>query len=223
MNRVIVFDLDDTLYSEHDYVESGFRAVSEYLLENHSIDDFFSVAWQLFCSGERGSIFNQALLGIGLSDDSDLITALVEVYREHTPNIQLFSDGRWALDYFYKRVPLALISDGYLVTQQKKAEALGLNKFFDEMYFTDQWGRKSWKPSPCAFEKVEEKFNASGEGCVYIADNPTKDFVSPNKMGWLSVCVERKGGEYLSAQAPDGGEPQVVINHLSSLELMDLC
>ena len=28
---------------------------------------------------------------------------------------------------------------------------------------------------------------------VYIADNPKKDFTTPNKLGWTSICLLDKG------------------------------
>ncbi len=33
MLKAVVFDLDDTLYREYDYVKSGFHAVADYLEE----------------------------------------------------------------------------------------------------------------------------------------------------------------------------------------------
>ena len=222
MSRVIVFDLDDTLFSEHDYVKSGFQAVSVYLKDQYEIQNFFSVAWKLFKSGVRGDVFNRALTELGMGSEATLISTLVNVYREHDPDIKLFADGVWALNYFSDQVPLALISDGYLVAQQKKAEALGVAKFFKEMYFTDQWGREYWKPSSFVFEKVESRFGVSGEDCVYIADNPKKDFISPNKMGWLSVRVKRKGSEYQTQTVPEGGEAKIVISDLYSLKTLGI-
>jgi len=85
------------------------------------------------------------------------------------------------------------------------------------MYFTDKWGRDCWKPNTCAFEMVENEFSVSGRECVYIADNPKKDFVGPNKMGWDSIYVRRRNGEYSSEAFPQGGKPKKSIRSLFEL------
>ena len=38
MNKVVVFDLDDTLYKEVDYVRSGFMAVAQHLGDDSLLD-----------------------------------------------------------------------------------------------------------------------------------------------------------------------------------------
>jgi len=63
MNRlvdVVVFDLDDTLYLERDYVRSGFRAVDAWLA-SRGILGFFGEAWANFENGLRGKAFDRAL------------------------------------------------------------------------------------------------------------------------------------------------------------------
>ena len=62
MNRladVVVFDLDDTLYLERDYVRSGFRAVDAWLA-SRGILGFFGEAWANFENGLRGKAFDRA-------------------------------------------------------------------------------------------------------------------------------------------------------------------
>ncbi len=35
--------------------------------------------------------------------------------------------------------------------------------------------------------------NKIAENYIYIADNPKKDFITPNKLGWTSICLLDKG------------------------------
>jgi len=221
--QVVVFDMDDTLFPEHQFVQSGFRAVSEFISRECSIRGFFEQAWERFVAGDRGRIFNQVLEDLRFAQgDPHAIERLVqqslEVYRSHAPEITLFEDASWALEYFSKRFPLALLSDGYLQTQKNKATALKLDPFFERFYFTDQWGRECWKPSRCAYRKVEEDFSVEGEACVYISDNPAKDFVAPNQLGWKSIWINRKAGEYHHAEMTENGAAQIEIQSLYELE-----
>ncbi len=219
MGRVVVFDMDDTLFPEREFVRSGFYAVDQFLLEEFGSSDFFSKAWALFDSGERGRIFNQALIDITEIECTEaLIRKMVSVYREHLPSIRLFDDAKWALEYYSTKVPLALVSDGYLQTQKNKANALGVDGFFQKMYFTDQWGEGCWKPSTCAFLKVEESFNALKDKCIYISDNPKKDFIAPNQLGWDSIQIKRNTGEYANEIIPKDGHPKKIINSMYDLK-----
>ena len=219
MGRVVVFDMDDTLFSEREFVRSGFYAVDRFLLEEFDSSGFFSKAWSLFDSGERGRIFNQALIDIAEIECTEaLIRKMINVYRAHLPSIRLFDDAKWALEYYSTKVPLALVSDGYLQTQKNKANALGIDAFFQKMYFTDQWGEECWKPSTCAFLKVEENFNALKDECIYISDNPKKDFIAPNRLGWDSIHIKRSAGEYANETIPKDGHPQKIIHSLYDLK-----
>lgn len=218
--QIVAFDLDDTLFPEHQFVRSGFAAVAEYLEKSHGVSGFFKISWMLFQAGERGSIFNHALkqLGFDLKTEKQVVGELVEQYRRHRPEIGLFEDAKWALKCYSDKFPLVLISDGYLRTQQNKAESLQIEDYFKGFYFTDQWGRACWKPSSCAFEKVEADFSVNGKQCLYISDNPAKDFVSPNQLGWESVWINRVGGEYSEVEIADGGAAKQRIESLYQLE-----
>lgn len=218
MTRVVVFDMDDTLFPEHEFVYSGFRAVSCYMKKQFGVRDFYDEAVEIFLEGGRGDIFNRILTNKGLDDDGRTIGKLVDIYRSHCPEISLFEDAGWALKYYASIVPLALISDGFFETQRNKAKSLSLDQYFKKMYFTDQWGRDCWKPSTCAFEMVENEFSVSGCECVYISDNLIKDFIGPNKMGWNSIYINREKGEYSRATVPQDGKPKISIRSLFELK-----
>ena len=54
---VIVFDLDDTLYDEIDFVKSGFLEVSEYLGDKK----YFEFMWGEFVTNGSGKIFDKLI------------------------------------------------------------------------------------------------------------------------------------------------------------------
>jgi putative hydrolase of the HAD superfamily len=35
--------------------------------------------------------------------------------------------------------------------------------------------------------------NKNAENFIYIADNPNKDFITPNKLGWTTICLLDRG------------------------------
>jgi len=214
--RVIVFDLDDTLFPEHQYVQSGFRAVSAYLREKEMVEqDVFPAMWSKFISGEHSLVFNSALEEYGIVPHKNLIDELVMMYRTHRPEISLYPDAHTALAYFHGRKLLALLSDGYLQTQTAKLAALGIEHYFSAIVLTDQLGRNCWKPSPAGFEEIIQTLGGDPTEYVYIGDNPNKDFAAPRQLGWQSVRVRRPHGVYTEDIAPsDNFEADFVVEDL---------
>ncbi len=217
--EVIVFDLDDTLTSEQVYAKSGFQAVCRFI-QGHGVsqDDFFSKMWKLFCSGTRGTLFNDVLAEAGIDPAPELVQKLVEVYRTHTPVIALYPDAAGTLDFFHGKKRLGLISDGYEETQTRKLEALDIRRYFDCIVLTDILGRQFWKPHPAGFEKVMETLGVPGNCCVYIGDNPHKDFATPRSLGWKTVRIQREEGLYSDIEpADEAGAADLTLAELSPL------
>ena len=190
--RLIAIDMDDTVYLERDYVRSGFRAVDRHVLEHAGVAGFFTCAWDLFVEGERGDVFDQVLATLSLKNEFDIID-LVRCYREHTPEIRMTEDSMVFLEAVKGRVPLALVTDGPSASQRRKIDALGLEHFVDELIVTDERGATWGKPQLTAFEHLQVRFGAEPESCIYLADNPAKDFQAPGSLGWQSLRIRRAG------------------------------
>ncbi len=128
--QAIVFDMDDTLYKEKDYVVSGFKAVDDWIKDNYGKIGFYNIAIRLFNSGERKFVFNKTLKKLDIDYDEKLISNLIEQYRFHKPDIQLLDEADWVLNNLVNTVKIGLISDGYLVAQKRKINALKLKRGF---------------------------------------------------------------------------------------------
>lgn len=216
---VIVFDLDDTLFAESEFVCSGFRAVDLWLKENRGISGFFERAHALYRQGIRGNIFNLALANTEL-EAAEYLDPLVALYRGHTPQLTLLPDAAWALDYCASFGTLGLITDGYAQTQRNKVAALGIARRFAATVYSDDWGKQAWKPSLIPYQKMMEMTDALPESCVYIGDNPNKDFIGARTMGWRSIHIVRPEGEYGNAKVDARYEADCRIDTLYALEGM---
>jgi glycosyltransferase involved in cell wall biosynthesis/FMN phosphatase YigB (HAD superfamily) len=214
--RLVVLDIDDTLYLERDYVRSGFDAVGAWAREELGVDDLGERAWAAFEAGVRRTIFDEALAGCGVEAANGVVPRLVEVYRAHTPTIDMLPDARAWLDALAPHVTLAVVTDGPLASQQAKAEALTLTRWADLVLFTESLGPGRGKPHPAAFEQLERELGLSGDRCAYVADNPAKDFVAPHRLGWRTVRVRRPGG--LHAEVPSGDDVDAEITSLADLD-----
>ncbi|HRX84425.1 MAG TPA: HAD family hydrolase [Phycisphaerae bacterium] len=216
----LVFDIDDTLYAERDYVFSGYDAVAEaFAARLPAKFDLAARMRELFDSPHRARVFNVILTEAGVpGDEVDTLAAeMVAAYRAHTPKIELLPEARDLLALLPTWVRLGVISDGYLITQQQKAAALGLFNLMDEVIFTDAWGREFWKPHKRAFEEMARRLHVPPAACAYVSDNLAKDFVAANALGWTTVLVDRPERVYATAVAPAGGEPRHVVRVLTEL------
>jgi putative hydrolase of the HAD superfamily len=194
MITTVVFDLDDTLYDEIDYCQSGFKAVAQHLANkcgSTPAQTIFKSLWKQFSSGQRKNTFNLALQELGISFDNQLITELIDVYRNHQPDIKLPKESKDVLDMLQDKYALALLTDGFLPAQKLKVHALGLESYFSCTIYTEELGRQAWKPSELGFEKLIKELNITAETMVYIADNAKKDFIAPNKLGSSTIQLIR--------------------------------
>jgi putative hydrolase of the HAD superfamily len=217
--QAVVFDLDDTLYAERDYVRSGYRAAGGHLREALGRDEAFEDwLWQRFQAGQTSGAFDAMNEHFGLGMDAGAIAALVGVYRNHSPDIRARPGAVEVLSRLRRRCRLGLLSDGFLPAQRLKLDALGLAPMFDAVVMTEEMGRQCWKPAPDGFEAIRAMLGPPGQACAYVADNPAKDFIAPNRLGWRSVQLLCPQQIHYANEAPKDGRPQIVIASLDELE-----
>ncbi len=92
MITTVVFDMDDTLYDEIDYCKSGFTAVAASLSKHPNTlnaEKIFESLWNQFNSGNHTRTFNAALDELKISYNNEMIKTLIELYRNHKPNLTL--------------------------------------------------------------------------------------------------------------------------------------
>lgn len=217
--HVIIFDMDDTLYPEADFVRSGHRAVAERVWQDLSVDIEPELR-RRFAAGQRGDLMSAALAALDVQIPQDYVgRVLVPVYREHAPTIRPHVETVPVLTELRARGHrLALLSDGWAEVQRRKLAALGLAELFDEIVFTDELGRDAWKPSPVGFERILNTLGFSGDAAMYVSDNPHKDFAGPHQLGMRTIRIVRPGTEHGKALAPAPEyQPQRMIHALHEL------
>lgn len=207
--QAILFDLDDTLYPEREYVFSGFQAVATWAEAQLGIPQAQGIKelTGLYEAGQQGHTFDVWLESHGKQPEAP-VERLVEVYREHVPTITPYPGAIELLDSLREHYRLGLVSDGYLAVQQRKLAALGLAHYFDVIVFSDAWGRVAWKPNRRPFEAALERLGGILPTLtVYVADNPKKDFIGARQLGIKTIRVRYPYGVY-SDIAPESAAHQ---------------
>jgi putative hydrolase of the HAD superfamily len=217
--EAVIFDLDDTLYSERAYAFSGFAAVAA-AFEDVLGDPAEAAARMkaLFDTEHRPRVFNALLAERGRPEDDELVARMIQAYRRHIPRIELYPDADAALRRLRSACKLGLISDGRMVTQALKLKALGLQARLDKTIVTSELGPGYEKPHPRAFEWMAESLGVDHARCAYVADNAAKDFIAPNALGWTTVQIVRPDGIYRDASPADAGTPRYTLDKLDDLE-----
>lgn len=183
LSDVVVFDLDDTLYKEVDFVRSGFSAIASYVGKD-------GIAVELFERWKRGQNALQWLIDV--TDIECEIPDLLHVYRTHLPSIKLESSVEDMLDKLKQEGKvLGMITDGRSITQRHKIEALGLYRWItdDNLVISEEFG--SEKPDMANYEYFMSRYPVANY--FYVGDNTAKDFVSPNILGWHTICIKDDG------------------------------
>lgn len=233
-----MFDLDDTLYPERQFAQSGFRAAAAWARSTIASDDaagsLDGIEHDMLAaldSGKLGGLFADVLAArLGADEAARHLDGFLAAYRDHSPEIALFADAAdllTGLGAFDGGAPpaIGLITDGTVAVQTAKVAALGLERAFSRIVYTHGLGGRAYaKPHPASFEAMEQALGGPGVQLVYIGDNPSKDFVSPNARGWISVQVHRPEAEsnghrriHAGAAAVPGGEPRHRIASLAEL------
>lgn len=180
---VIVLDLDDTLYKEADYQASGLTEVCRWIEVLYGISVTAGLN-ELRESGENDLLAGLCLLaGLPLSVKESLLW----IYRLHQPTISMTDQVSDFLKNLEARYQVAVLTDGRSISQRLKLKSLGLSHL--PVYISEEHGAE--KPSPIRFEMIMRDTPAARY--FYIGDNPNKDFIAPNNLGWTTVCLRDDG------------------------------
>ena len=171
----VIFDLDDTLYSEKEYVRSGLMAVAEYLGDK----EYAARMWDFF-SMKKPPI-DEILRELGREEEKDEV---LKVYRHHMPYIQLYKGVAAMLQWLKDQgIKTGIITDGRPEGQRAKIHALGLNDLVDDIIITDELGGTQFrKPCDIAFRIMQMKWRIPPQSILYIGDNPSKDYQAPQQI-----------------------------------------
>lgn len=181
-NKLVVFDLDDTLYKEVDYLKSAYNEIADGVASQCKRTDVYEKMWKWWQAGDN--VFERLIKEYELENT---ISDFLKKYRLHVPQIQLDKATLNVLKQLKRYCVLGMITDGRSVTQHHKLQALDIEVFFDEcdVLISEETG---WtKPMEQPYLKLMERYPLCSY--YYIGDNPLKDFLAPNRLGWSTICL----------------------------------
>lgn len=213
-NIHIVFDLDDTLYKEIDFVESAYNYINNYILNLYNID----LSKYIQKCIDDGMIFYDLITSNLNQNQSFPIEKYLELYRFHYPKIKLSNDAAEFINKIVKKnIDFSIITDGRSISQNNKINALGLSHLVKNIIISEETGYK--KPHLNNFKIIEKVY--PDKKLLYIGDNTSKDFLAPNILKWDTICL-LDNGKNIHKQKFDLNIdylPKIKINYLKEIIL----
>ena len=126
-DKVVFFDLDDTLYHEVDFLKSAYRGIASFIEINYHLQGIYAEMMGYWKAGKN--VF-ECLLALHSLHDLTIQDLLLS-YRTHVPKIALSIEAKHTLDRLREKgIKMGLITDGRTLTQQNKIASLGHAKSF---------------------------------------------------------------------------------------------
>ena len=213
MIKAVIFDLDDTLFPETDYVKSGFKAIADHFND----EVLYHRLLNLFMEN-RNNVYQRA----GFSEEE--CKRCIEIYRSHFPALTLDDETKETLMLLKEKgYLLGIITDGRPEGQRNKIKALGLSDIMDCIIVTDELGGEQFrKPNPKSFEIMREALSVEFDEMMYVGDNPAKDFYIGSICSIKTCRITKYADLYKNAAYyMNVRETVTIANHLSLIQFLE--
>lgn len=237
--RVVLFDLDDTLFAHRAAVESGILRYAETLgapygaLETDELTTLWHdleeehyhsyLAGRLDFEGQRQARARDfaARHGVAL-DDAQASAWFADYFEHYVAAWTLHDDALPALDELERRIPgvrFGLITNGDLAFQSRKVHAVGLDARVDHVVASGEVGIP--KPDAGIFRFACDAFRVGPAEAAYVGDRLRTDAIGAARAGLTGVWLNRRGSVPSPDDERDALDAGVVIIR-SLAELPDL-
>ena len=195
---ILVFDLDDTLYSKQ---QVFLTALKKCYPTFKTVIDVYKVyrekseiAFELFTKGQitleknHLSRVEGTLSALGLDSSKESVIHFKETYQYVMDHIELDEDWYHFFDKVSNHSTLVLLTNGPTSHQSKKITSLGLKKWFQpsKVFISETTGVP--KPQAEAFMNVERLFpDVSRNDFWMIGDDLTNDIEGAKNRYWNTI------------------------------------
>lgn len=205
--KFIYFDIDNTLLNHSAAEESAQKEIYNTYPELQTVkQDEWLQAYKmmnhsLWLQYQKGKISREHLqftrfagtmkkLGITAGRSEEIGQHYMEQYRQHWTWV----DGaEEAIEMLAGYFPVGFITNGFLETQQKKIEYMGLGRFSSRFIISEEIG--VMKPHPKVFDAATERAGTVREQILYVGDSYSSDITGGRNAGWQTAWFTALIGE----------------------------
>ena len=181
--EIIIFDLDDTIYSQKHFDTPALKLVAEYLSKILELSDskvFLDI--RKLKKLKRGKhpilIFNKYLnkKKINKKYKNNIIKNSVKIFQTYNcKNLKYIPSLKSLIRNLSKKKDLFIVTNGNVARQKRKIKYLGINNYFKKIFILDGV-RKKIKPSIKDVNYLVKFLEKSPKkNAVFIGDNKTTD------------------------------------------------
>lgn len=232
--RVVLFDLDDTLFAHRSAVSTGIQRYAARLGEPygtmeavdlvalwHELEEqhYHSyLAGRLDFEGQRQARARDFAARHGVTlGDAEASAWFSDYFEHYVAAWSLHEDALRCLDQLEAVIPgvrFGLITNGDLAFQRRKVEAVGLDARMEQLIASGEVGVA--KPDPRIFERACAVFGIAPAHTVYVGDRLRTDAIGAARAGLTGVWLNRRGDVPSADDAADATAAGVI--ELSSLD-----
>ena len=208
---ILVFDLDDTLYSKQQVFLTALKKCYPTFTTDIDVYKVYQekseIAFELFTKGQitleenHLSRVEGTLSVLGLDSSKESVIHFKETYQYVMDHIELDEDWYHFFNKVSNHSTLVLLTNGPTSHQSKKIASLGLEKWFDSsrVFISETTGVP--KPQAEAFINVERLFpDVSAKDFWMIGDDLLNDIEGAKNRDWNTIYF--KFGEEDSTLTP---------------------
>lgn len=197
MIQGIVFDLDDTLYEQQvpfaaaihrQFPTFPTEKMKELFLRFRYYSDFYylkSTSGEWSIEKLRYERIRLALQDFSFESNDTALKDFQKAYDEALQTISLPSETVTLLDHLtQQKIPLGIITNGPVLRQTNKIQALGLTKWIpqEQILISDQVNIQ--KPDPAIFHLMQPKLALPADRLLYIGDSFDNDVLGAKAADW---------------------------------------
>ncbi len=231
--RVVLFDLDDTLFAHRGSVELGLLAhraalggpiaaadrATEFARWNALEEEHYHryLGGELDFLGQRRARARGFVAPYGLDLDDARADAWFDAYLiEYEATWRLHDDAAACLDAMDAAgTRVGIITNGDIRFQTAKLDALGLSPRLEHVIASGSVGVA--KPDPRIFEIAAAAFGEPLDSCAYVGDRLHTDAIGAARAGMTGVWIDRPGTATPEQRAEAAAAGAAVIASLAEL------
>ena len=226
--RAIFFDLDDTLVDDTVSLQQCAEMAARELVPDRGVaavdlaDAYVNAAVDFWTQLEPGSpkpaagairpaMWRTALRRYGI-DDGMLATALAHRFDAlRVERVELFPEAIPVLEGLHGRYRMAIITNGFAETHERKIARLELQRFFDRVVLAGEL--QMAKPDPAVFAHAMELLGVGASESVMVGDRFDRDVEGAHAAGMRAIWIRCRG-----EQVPPGARrPDAIIDSIAGL------
>ena len=205
--KLVLFDLDDTLYDRSLPFMKAFEAYSGIKVSDKSVAARAYITCtargdEVFLPSQRGEITMQEMyiyrftkgfadVGIVISDGQAL--EFQEVYSQMLKKLELDQEMKNIMDEcLQKNIQMGIITNGPAKHQRDKIKVLGLDRWINQdlIFISGEVGYD--KPDLRIFQMAQDAVSCLPNEIILIGDSIKNDIRPAEKMGWKTMWVQRR-------------------------------